>query len=406
MDKDEFYAEARSGWDGPLAGLRVLDLTTAWAGPMATVMLADLGARVVRVELPGNTEGQMPPYLPGTGLSWFRESVHRNKRSLGLDIRVPQGRDVLLELAGRADVLVESFRPGTMAGWGLGYADLRAVKPDLVYVSISGYGQFGPRSPLPAYDPAVQALGGWMSLNGSADGPPVKAPTFLSDDLAGLHGALGALAALRHRDRTGEGQHVDVALLDALLYQSSGILALAAAGVPLPRMGDQTSFLVPCGVYACDGGHLYLVVALDKQWRAVATTLGRPELATARGWGTNAERLRNRDAVNALVAGWCAGRPLAEAVGALQDQGAIVAPVRSFAEAAADDHVRERDMLVDVRLRDGSVAALTGPAVKFSRTPATVRGAAPAPGSDTEELLGELGLDGEALDRLRAAGAI
>ncbi|MBW4721845.1 CaiB/BaiF CoA transferase family protein [Saccharothrix obliqua] len=390
MLENEFFAEARDDRTGPLDGLRVLDVTKVWSGPLATCVLADLGADVISVELPHGREGQVPPNIPGTELSWFRETVRRNKRSVGLDLRLPEDRDVFLRLVATADVVVENYRPGVLAGWGVGYADCRAVRPDVVYVSVSGWGQYGPDVDRPAYDPVVQAAAGWMHLNGPPDGGPVRAPTFIGDELAGLHAAIGALAALAHRARTGEGQHVDVSMVDALLFGSSGLPTLAATGAPPARLGNETGFVVPSNVYECTDGHLYLAVALNKQWRALAEEIGLPELGRADGFRTNAERLANRDAVNALVARWCRGRTVADAVAALAARDLVVAPVRTLAEAVADPHVRARGMLPEVRLRDGSVVPLVGPPVKFSRTPTAIRRPAPAPGADTAAVLAEL----------------
>jgi formyl-CoA transferase len=247
VDKSEFYRDALADQDGPLAGTRVLDITTAWAGPMVACVLGDLGCDVVHVDLPASPGGtNFPPAIPGTTLSWAHQTVNRNKRSITVDLRRPEGIALALEVVAVSDIVVQNFKPGTLAGWGIGYDDCRAVKPDIVYVSVSGYGQFGPWSPRPGYDPAALAHSGWMTLNGPVDGAPNKAPTFLADDLAGLHGVIGALAALRHRDATGEGQHVDVALLDAILYQSNGLLTLAAMDLPLPRLGNRVGPTSPC----------------------------------------------------------------------------------------------------------------------------------------------------------------
>jgi formyl-CoA transferase len=388
--QEDFYRDARDDLAGPLDGVRVLDVTKVWSGPLASCVLADLGADVIRVELPYGRDGEVPPQIPGTGLSWFRQTVHRNKRSVGLDLREPAGRAAFLALVGRADVVVENYKPGTLHGWGVGYADCRRVRPDIVFVSITGWGQYGPDAHLPAYDPVVQAAAGWMALNGEPDGAPVRAPTFLADELAGLYGAIGALAALAHRSRTGEGQHVDVSMLDALLAGSCGLLTLAATGAPPRRWGNETDFVVPSNVYACGDGHVYLAVALDKHWRALAALMGRPELARAGGFATNAERLANRDAVNAVVADWCAGQTTAGAVGALAAAGIVAAQVRTLAEVAGDRHVAERAMLQPTTLHNGTRALITGPAVKFSRTPIRVRTGAPAPGADTAEVLAEV----------------
>lgn len=393
MRAEEFFAEARTDLSGPLHGVRVLDVTKVWSGPLATCVLADLGADVIRVELAHGRDGEVPPVIPGTGLSWFRQTVHRNKRSIGLDLRTAEGRDEFLRMVRVSDVVVENYRPGTLAGWGAGYADCRAVRPDVVFVSVSGWGQYGPGRDRPAYDPVVQAAGGWMALNGPPGSDPVRAPTFLADELAGLHAAIGALAALAHRDRTGEGQHVDVSMLDTLLAGSSGLPTLAAAGAPPARHGNETDFVVPSNVYACADGHLYLVVALNKHWRVLARTIGRPELAGADGFRTGEQRLVNRATVNLVVAGWCAGRPVAAAVDELTSAGLVAAEVRTLSEVVADPHVRARGMLQDTVLSDGSTAPLVGPAVKFSRTPTRIRTPAPAPGADTASIRAELKSD-------------
>ncbi|MFD5250440.1 CaiB/BaiF CoA transferase family protein [Amycolatopsis sp. NPDC058340] len=403
MREEEFFRRARAGSLGPLEGVRVLDVTKVWSGPLATCVMADMGADVVRVELADGHDGEVPPNIPGTGLSWFRQTVHRNKRSAGLDLRDETDRARFLELVAHADLVVENYKPGTLDGWGAGYEACRAAREDIVFVSVSGFGQYGPKSHLPAYDPAIQAAAGWMSLNGLPEGPPVRAPTFLADELAGLHAAIGGLAALAHRNRTGEGQHVDVSMVDCLLASSSGLPTLAATGAPPQRLGNETDFVVPANVYACADGHLYLAVAINRHWRMLAEIIGRPELGRAEGFGTAPERLANRDAVNTIVAGWCAGRPLAEALEVLNGRGLVAAPVRTLTEAVADEHVKARAMLQETVLSNGSVAPIVGPAVKFSRTPTKVRRGAPRPGADTEEVLSELAANDEKNSLRRAS---
>jgi formyl-CoA transferase len=390
MSETDFFADARPGSPGPLAGVRVLDLTRVWSGPLATCVLADLGADVICIEL--GPDGEVPPQIPGTGRSWFRETVRRNKRSIRLDVRQPPDRAEFMRLVATADMVMENFKPGTLASWGAGYQDCRSVRDDIVFVSISGWGQYGPNAGLPAYDPVIQAASGWMAQNGLPDGPPVRAPTFLADELAGLHAAIGALAALAHRNRTGEGQHVDVSMLDVLLFSSSGLPTLAAAGAPPPRLGNETDFVVPSNVYRCRDGHLYLAVALNKHWRALTEVIGEPDLGTAEGFRGNTERLANRDTVNAIVTKWCAGQTVADAVSALSERGIVVAPVRTLSEAVADPHVAARGLLQETVLSNGSSAPLVGPPVKFSRTPTRIRNGAPEPGADTAAVLAELAL--------------
>ena len=392
MEQEEFFREARRDLSGPLDGVRVLDVTKVWSGPMASSVLADMGADVVRVELPASQDGEVPPRIPGTGHSWFRQTVNRNKRSIALDLRTPPGRETFLAMLPRVDIVVENYLPGTLAGWGVGYQECRRIRPDIVMVSISAYGQFGPRAGLGGYDPVMQADGGWMALNRDPGGMPRRAPTFLADDLAGLHGALGALAALRHRDLTGEGQHVDVAMLDSLLGGSSGLLTLAAAGAAPPRAGNETDMVVPANVYACRDGLIYLAVGLDRQWRALAAAIGRPESAVAAEFATAAVRLAHREEVNALVGGWCATSTVAEVLAILQGCRVPAARVRELPEVAADPHVRARGILQAAVLPDGSCAELTAPVAKFSRTPTRIRCAAPQAGAHTAEVLAEYGI--------------
>ena len=408
MDRATFYEGARADVTGPLDGVRVLDITTAWAGPMAACVLGDLGADVIHLDLPGSPGGtDFLPTLPGTGLSWAHQTVNRNKRSITVDLRRPEGVAIVLELIEQIDVLIENFRPGTLERWGIGYQDCRAVKDDVVYVSVSGYGQFGPWSARPGYDPAALAVSGWMSLNGDVDGGPTKAPTFLADDLAGLHGAIGALAALQHRERTGEGQHVDVALLDSVLFQSIGYPTLAAMGVQLERIGNQVAVTSPCNTYRCaDDRCIYLAIGADPQWRRLTEMIGQPQLATAAGLATNHERVANREVCDALVADWCAGLGRDDVLELCQDAGIVAAPVNSYAECVAEPHVHERDMLIDTVLSDGSTAPISGPAAKFSRTPTTVRRGAPVVGGDTDEVLASAGVDAERRLQLRRDGVI
>lgn len=387
---EEFFRDADPGSTGPLAHLRVLDVTKVWSGPLASGVLADLGADVIRVELPNGRDGDVPPRIPGTGRSWFRETVNRNKRSVALDLRQPEDRERFLRLVATADVVVENYRAGTLDGWGVGYRRCREVRPDIVFVSVSGWGQYGPGSARSAYDPAVQAAAGWMSLNGEPDGTPTRAPTFLADELAGLHAAIGALAALVHRDRAGVGQHVDVAMMDTMLAGSSGLPTLAAAGVPPRRCGNETDFVVPSNVYACRDGHVYLAVALNKHWRELANAMGRPDLAGAAGYAGNPERLSNRDAIDAIVARWCLELSTQDVIDAIQPLGIVVAPVRTMAQVVADPELYGRGTLQHVTLTNGTSAVMVAPPARFSRTPTRIRCGAPQPGEHTAEVLAEL----------------
>lgn len=404
MLKEEFYSDARRDMPGPLQGLRVLEATTSWAGPMCGCLLADMGAEVIKVEaVEGEVGRRVAPYLTGSDsqISFLHATVNRNKRSLTLDLRKPEGRDVFLKLAARSDVVIQNFRPGTFDKWGIGYSDCRAVKPDIVYVSISGFGQFGPDHDRPGYDPVAEAAAGFMSLNGSPDGGPVRCATYLGDDLAGLHGALSALAALRHRDLTGEGQHIDVSLMDSILFQSNGLLTLGAIGHPLQRLGNRSLFSAPVDAFECDDGHVFVAVLLEPHWRALITLIGRPELAHDPRFATMAARHEHREETDAIVATWMKTRRVAEVEREFSKLGIPAAGVRSYAQAAQDPHVIERDMLQPIAQEDGKIVPLTGPAAKFSRTPIEVRSRAPKLGEHTDEILAELGLDESTRQRLR-----
>jgi formyl-CoA transferase len=332
-------------------------------------------------------------------------TLNRNKRSLCLDLRTPAGREVFLDVARRCDVVLENFCPGTMAEWGVGYADVRAVREDTVYCSISGYGQWGPDHDQVAYDPLIQATSGFMAVNGEIGGSPMKAPTFLADDISGLHGAIAILAALCHRHVTGEGQHLDVAMLDALLFQSSGHLTLGAIGAER-RWGNEFSFGAPANCYECRDGQIFCGVLLDTQWKAVAFLVGGAELANHPAYATVPDRIARRDAVNAMVSEWVGKQTVAEVCAALRAVRVPVGKVRSYAETGADPHVVARGMLVDVVQPDGTTQFITGPAVKFSRTPTRIRTAAPSLGAHTDEVLAEVGYSAERTEALRADGVV
>jgi len=249
-------------------------------------------------------------------------------------------------------------------------------------------------------------MSGFISLNGSPDGPPTKAPTWLCDDLGGLHGAIGALAALRHRDHTGEGQHIDVSMLDAMLFQSDGNLTLGAIGVELKRWGNEIPFSVPTNTYQCRDGLVMAGVLLDTHWKVLARMAGRNDLADDTGFATIPGRMSNRKECDAMFAKWCEARSVDEAVEECAKEGIPCAKVRTYAEAARDLHTLERDMLQQVPQEDGKLAPITGPAAKFSRTPTRIRSGAPALGAHTDQILAELGIDGQTRKRLRESGVV
>jgi formyl-CoA transferase len=409
MEKSEFFRDARSDIPGPLAGVRVLEATTSWAGPMCACVLADLGADVIKVEDPqGEVARRLPPFLPDTNppVSFAQATVNRNKRSLTLDLRTPRGREIFLALTQQSDIVVQNFRPGTLDKWGVGFAECRRVKPDIIYISISGFGQFGPIHDRVAYDPLAQALSGFMSLNGAVDGSPIKAPTFLCDDLAGLHGAIAALAALRHRAVTGEGQHCDVALLDAMLFQSNGYPTLGALGIAPPRMGNEFGFSVPANTFHCRDGIVMLGTLLDSHWKVLARLVGRPELGDDPEYAQIAKRITHRGECNAMVARWCSERTVEQVVEICAREAIACEPVQTYADAASNPHVLSRDMLQPTAQEGGASAPIVGPAAKFSRTPTRVRTGSAALGAHNDEILETLGINEAERKRLKADGVI
>ena len=409
VDKEAFFSEARGDRSGPIDGLRVLECTTTWAGPLAGCVLADLGADVIKVELPeGEISRAVAPFLPGTTLSFMHETVNRNKRCLTLDLRTDEGRDLFLAVAAKVDVVLENFLPGTLARWGVGYEQVRAIKPDIVFVSVSGWGQYGPWSSRAGYDPIVQAASGMMAINGDpVRRNPAKTPTWLCDDLGGVHAALGALAALRHRDATGEGQHVDISMLDAALFQSNGYLTLGAVGVEMRPWGAALQFCVPGNAYQCaDGRYIYTGAILNSHWARFCDLMGRPELADAPGYATNNERVEKREEIDGLMAALCAQHASSELVTKLQSLGLAATLVNDYADLAEADHVVERDMLISVQLSDGSTQPITGPAAKFSRTPTSIRRPAPSLGQHSREVLAEVGIGDERFEQLRLDGIV
>ena len=406
MHKHEFFENAREDLTGPLAGVSVLEVTSTWAGPMCGVVLADLGADVIKVEIPSGDVARSIIPIPDSEISVMHATVNRNKRSLAIDMTRPEGRQVLLDLAAEVDIVVENFKSGVLARHGLGYDDLTAVKPDIIYVSVTGWGQFGPDHEAAGYDPLAQATSGFMTINGSPDGPPTKAGSFLADDLGGLHGAIGAIAALRHRDQTGEGQYVDIALLDAMLYQTDGMPTLGSIGVQPARWGNEFGFAVPADVYDCADGPVYAGVLLDDHWKRLAVILGQPELAENEAFATVDGRAQNRDVCNMLLGGWLAERTRDEAIEVLRDAGLAIAKVQSFVDVVEDAHVQARDMLQSVTHHDGTTVLIVGPSWKFSRTPVKIRTAAPALGQDTDAILSEVGLTDDQVAGLRDAGIV
>ena len=409
-DADEFFREARSDLPGPLAGIRVLEVATTWAAPRCACLLADYGADVVKIELRDSPDvaHRLPPFLEQTDppLSFFDAAVNRNKRNIALALKTPAGRDVFLELARTADVVVQGYRPGVMDEWGCGYEQVRAIKPDVVYVSISGYGQYGPYRRRSGYDPQAQAMSGLMWLNAVGDDPPMKTPIYISDELTGLHAALAALAALRHRDAHGEGQHVDVSLLDATVASCTGQPTLAANGLPTPRLGNLYPFGAPANVFSCRDGWIYSGALLDTHWQKLSALLGRPELGKHPDYATIPARVARREELDQMMADYCRERTRDEVIGEISALGLSVEKVLTPGEMVDDPHVKARETIQTIEQPSGAKVSTEAPPAKFSRTPVRIRRAATQYGADTDEVLKQAGFADAKLDELRRQAVI
>lgn len=399
--------------DGPLRGVVVIDITRVVAGPYCTMMLADLGATVIKVENPSEPDyvRDFPPFVEGAGgrASAFFAQYNRHKLGVSLDLKTEGGRTLLRELVRRADLLVENFRPGTMARMGLGHAELLAVNPRLVYVSISGFGQSGPNSRRPAYDNSAQATGGLWSFNGEKDRPPQRVGTIIGDLSASFYAAIAALSALIHARRTGEGQVVDVAQQDSVVTLTEhAIVNYTVAGRIAEPLGNEHPFVRPYGQYPCKDGFVFFGAYTDKFWREACRLFGEPELLADPEIDSMEKRFDEaiyQRRVEPIVRRWCAARTKAE-LEALAGDLIPMTPIKRIDEVVADPHLAARDMFVPVQV-DGVEVTAFGTPMKLSRTPARTRGSAPGFGEHNEVVLRQwLGLQAAEFERYRAEGAI
>lgn len=391
---------------GPLEGITVLDLTRVLSGPYCTMLLADMGARVIKIEQPGkgdDTRAWGPPFVNGE--SAYFMSINRNKQSVTLDFKRPEGQSVLAQLVTKADVLVENFRPGTLAKLGFDYESLAAKHPRLIYASVSGFGQTGPRSKEPGYDAVMQAEGGLMSITGPADGPPYRLGVAIADIVSGMFAAYGVAMALFARERTGRGQHVDLAMLDAvtalLTYQAGNFFA---TGTAPGRLGNRHPSIVPYEVFATSDGDFVLAVGNDELWKKFCGVAG---IEAGERFATNRQRVSGYDELRPLVARSLAARPRAFWIERLSAAGVPCGSVRDLADVFADPQLSARDMIVEMEHAAAGLVKLLGVPVKLSDTAGGVRTPPPSLGGHTDEVLrGDLGLDGEAIAALRRGGVI
>jgi crotonobetainyl-CoA:carnitine CoA-transferase CaiB-like acyl-CoA transferase len=395
--------------DGPLAGITVLDLTRVLSGPYCTMLLADMGARVIKIEQPGrgdDTRAWGPPFVSGESAYFL--SINRNKESVTLDFKQPAGRALLDGLVARADVMVENFRPGAMARLGLDYERVAARHPRVVYASISGFGQHGPKRDRPGYDAVVQAEGGLMSVTGAADGPPYRLGVAIADLVAGLLTAQGITLALLARHRTGRGQQVDVAMLDgvaALLSYQAEIYF--ATGQAPGRLGNRHPTIVPYETFDASDGEFVLAVGNDDQFSRFCAVAGLDGLASDVRFATNPGRVRHYAELRPRLAAALRQRPRGEWIDVLGAAGVPCGAVRDVAEVLTDPHLEARGMIDAVEHAAAGTLKVLGVPIKLSETPGRVRTAPPVLGQHTETVLrDELGVGREELEALRRGRVI
>ncbi|MBL8266565.1 CaiB/BaiF CoA transferase family protein [Steroidobacter sp.] len=378
----------------PLQGVKVLELGSLIAGPYAAALFAQFGADVIKIEPPGQGDPlrKWRKLHQGTSLWWYAQS--RNKKSVVLDLKSEEGRDIVRQLAAEADIVVENFRPGTLEQWGIGWEQLSAINPGLIMVRISGYGQSGPRRDLPGFAAIAEAMGGLRFVTGFPDRPPVRSGVSIGDTLASLYGALGAMVALHHRNTNGgKGQVVDVALYEAVFGVMESLMPeFSAQGFVRERSGASLPGISPSNTYECgDGQHAVIAGNGDALFKRLMQAIGRNDLGTDPALAHNDGRVRRNDELDAAIGAWTAQRGIDEVVSVLERAEVPVGKIYSAADIATDEHYKARGMLEQHTLADGQQLTLPGIVPKLSATPGRTRWLGPTLGEHTSEVLAGLG---------------
>ena len=390
----------------PLSGVKVVELGQLIAGPFAAKMLAEFGAEVIKVEPPGEGDPlrKWRKLYQGTSVWWQVQS--RNKQSITLDLRHPEGQEVAGRLIREADVVIENFRPGTLEGWGLGWEQLSAVNPGLVMLRLSGYGQTGPYRDRPGFGVIAEAMGGLRYITGEPGRPPVRVGVSIGDSLAALHGVIGVLLALYHRKvNGGKGQVIDVALYEAVFNMMESLLPeYDAFGVIRERTGSALPGIAPTNAYPCQDGEYVLIAGNgDSIFKRLMETVGRADLATDPELLHNDGRVRRVEEIDAAIAAWTASRGIDEILETMTQAKVPAGRIYSAKDIAEDPHYAARGMIEQILTRDGLTLKVPAVVPKLSETPGSIRSAAPRLGEDTEAVLRRLGYSAEQIAALRAA---
>jgi len=404
---------------GALSHIRVLDLSRILAGPWAGQILADLGADVIKVERPGpgdDTRGWGPPWIKDdqgqdTSVAAYYLCANRNKRSITVDITQPEGQDIVRRLAAQSDVVLENFKLGGLKQYGLDYDSLKAVNPRLVYCSITGFGQDGPYAPRAGYDFLIQGLGGLMSITGRPDGEPgagpMKVGVALTDILTGLYATNAVLAALAWREKSGEGQYIDMALLDVqVACLANQAMNYLATGSNPRRMGNAHPSIVPYQDFPTADGHMILAIGNDGQFARFCEVAGRPELAADARFATNRARVENRAELIPLLNEITATRTTTEWIAQLEARAVPCGPINGLAEVFADPQVQARGLAVKMPHPEAGEVPLVASPIRLSKTPVEYRRAPPLVGEHTDEILADLGVDAAGIAGLRERGVV
>ncbi|MDM5153981.1 CaiB/BaiF CoA-transferase family protein [Bacillus sp. DX1.1] len=389
--------------EGALQGIKIVDLSRVLAGPFCTMILGDLGAEVIKIENVVNgddTREWGPPFVGGESAYFL--CANRNKQSLTLNLKSEMGKDILKNLISDADIVVQNFKPGTLERMGLGYETLKTVKEDIILASISGFGQNGPASHLPGYDYMIQAMSGLMSITGESDREPAKVGVAISDVLTGLFTCIGILAALQHRNRTGEGQEVDISLFDSQLAALVNVASnyLCTGELPL-RLGNQHPNIVPYQVFATKNGDLVVAIGNDGQFHKFCLLLGRQDLSSSDRYKTNAVRLQNKEELVAIIAKEMKKKGKEEWKKLLDEVGIPNSPIFNVKEALETEQAQVREMTIYMEHPTIENLKLVGSPLKLSKTPTLMRKHPPLHGEHTERILQELGYSSERIVEMK-----